>query len=139
MGIIHGTGTGGGGGGSSTDHILFDKDVFLDGQNQLTDKLVINYRLPSAGYLVGLTAKMNDQRTAGTILLKPARDEVAITETDLDLYINASYPLDNSVLHDTSDANFLFAASERLGVIITTTTFTPLSNVLSITAYFKRS
>ena len=109
------------------------------GEDQLTDKLIIDYRVPSNGYLVGLSVKMLDQRTAGSILLKPARDEIAITQTDLDLYVNASYPLDNLISHDTSDVNFYFTTSERLGIIITTTTFAPLSNVVTIAVYFKRA
>lgn len=139
MGAIHGKSSGGSGGGASSDHLLFDRDFYLDGQNQLTDKLLVSYRLPTAGYLVGLSVKMADQRTAGTILLKPARDEVAISQTDLDLYVNASYPLDNIISHDTNDSNFLFSANERLGILITTTTFAPLANVISLTVYFKRT
>lgn len=125
--------------GDTLDHLLFNHEIYFDGQNQFSAKRVIDYVVPVNGYLIGLGVVMRESRTAGTILFKPAKNGNAITQTDLDLYINASYTLDNFIEHDTSDANFQFSQGDRLGLVVTSTSFSPLDNIAAIYVYYKRS
>lgn len=116
----------------------FDGTVFFDGRNQI-DAIPFDIQMLTSGYVIGLTVKLDDQRTAGSILFKPAKDGTAIAATNLDCSINGSYPLDNYINHDTDDANFAFSAGDKLGLKVVSTGFAPLANTARFSLIFKAS
>lgn len=116
----------------------FDGLVFFDGQNQI-NAIPFEVKMLVSGYVIGITVDMDDQRTAGSILFKPAKNGTAIAASNLDCSINGSYPLDNYVNHDADDPNFAFAAGDKLGLAVVSTNFAPLANTARFSLIFKAS
>jgi len=102
---------------------------FLDGQNQLANKVILESIVTNNCYVIGIGTVLKTQRTAGTIDFEITKNGVGLTPTGLDIQINASYPLDRyaSVAYGTT--GYDFSAGDLIRVEITTTTFAPLANL----------
>ena len=56
------------------------------------------------------------------------KNDVALVETDLNIQINASYPLDRTITIAHKTTGFDFAAGDKIQVKATSSSFIPLSN-----------
>src|SRR4030067_3801663 len=95
---------------------VFDSEFWLDGQNQITASKVLEAVAPYDCYLVGHSVALKEQRTAGTIDFTVYKNDVALVETDLNIQINASYPLDRTITIAHKTTGFDFAAGDKIQV-----------------------
>lgn len=124
---------------SGTTLHTFDDSFFLDGQNSVTEALVVEWVAPETGHVIEIGIVVSSQCTSGSLLVKVAKNGTKISATELDLSINTSYPRDNRVRYDTGDTNFAFSPGDRIGIMVTTSTFIPLANAVQVYALYKVS
>lgn len=87
------------------------------------------------GYLVGIDARILDILVSGTLEIKPRKNEVFFSETDLNLVLDNSTPSHVSAIIEL-DENFAFLASDNLDVVFTSSEIILTENLdLSVTLY----
>ncbi len=112
---------------STKARISFTTEFILDGVNQLTASNVMDFVCPYAGYLVASSIMMESSRTAGSLEVTLHKNGGVVTE-GLDLLIDDNPTQKSYEVITYGTLGFDVAAGDRIGFLVTTTTFTPLSN-----------
>lgn len=108
-------------------------DFWIDGQNQLTGSVLMDISTPIAGYLVAASVKMKSARTAGSIAIEPHKNGTGLTPTGLDLLIDNTDTTKDSATVAYGTTGYDVAAGDTIGFMATSTTYTPLANVGTLT------
>ena len=113
--------------------VVLEERFYLDGQNQLTSAKIGDFVIGRAGYIVGASIKMDSARTAGTVAAEPHKNGTGLTPTGLDLLIDGTDTLKDYATVAYGTTNYDVAAGDTVGFLVTTSTFTPLSNSGALT------
>lgn len=108
--------------------VVLEEKFYLDGQNQLTAAKIGDFVIGRAGYIVGASVKMDGARTAGTVTVEPHKNGTGLTPTGLDLLIDGTDTQKDYATVAYGTTNYDVAAGDTVGFLVTTSTFTPLSN-----------
>lgn len=87
--------------------------------------------MPKAGYIVGSSVTIDDARTAGSAVFAVAKATSAggslsaLADTSLSLTLDGSATLQNTGTVTYGTAAFAYAAGNRLGILLTTSSWTP--------------
>ncbi len=109
-------------------------EYLLEG-SQLTNEIMTGFELPKAGYLEGISVEYSDAITAGSLVVRPTKDGVALGVSGLDITLNSGAQRDSaSVSYGTT--GYDYAADNDLGIRINTTTLAPLNGKLKVLLFF---
>lgn len=117
----------------------FTQTFYTDGQNQLTGALVMDITVPYACYLVAASVKASSARTAGTLSLEPHKNGTGLTPTDLDLQLDDNPTTKHNATVAYGTTNYDYAAGDTIGMLATTTSWTPLANSFTISLTVERA
>ncbi len=115
--------------GGGYDVTFYDR-FYLDGQNAIAGGKIIDIPVIYDGYLIGAGLKLDTQRTAGTVGIVLYKNNVALSDTDLNIQLNDSYPLDRIQQIAFRTDSFNFSAGDILTVKLNvSSTIVPKSNI----------
>ncbi len=105
--------------------VQLEKEIFLDGQNNLSAVVVDLGIALRNGYLVGASVRASAARTAGTFAAEPHKNGTGLTPTGLDLLIDGTDTQQDRTTVASKTTGYDVTAGDRIGFILTTTSFAP--------------
>lgn len=119
--------------------VTYTQKFFLDGQNQLSSANIMDVTVPYAGYLVATSIKASSARTAGTLDAEPHKNGTGLTPTGLDLQLAASPTTKDNASVTYQTASYDIAAGDTVGFLVTTSSWAPLANSITMTITIELS